>query len=211
MNLVFLGAPGTGKGTQAVRLAKEYNSKHISTGDLLRAEMDKGSELGLRVKDIMARGSLVSDDIINTVIENGLEAGTSYILDGYPRTIAQAEFLDNFFGKMGEKLSFVINFILSEEEIIKRLTGRRKCRKCGKDYNLYFNPSSKGDDCEACGSVLYQRPDDKKEVIINRLKVYNEQTKPLLDYYTKKNILKNIEARRPIDQIFKDLCKVIQD
>lgn len=211
MKIIFLGSPGCGKGTQAVRLSKEHELIHLSTGDMLRQEVASGTELGTEIKEIMESGKLIPDDVINKVMETRLELDKGYILDGYPRTVEQAEFLDAFLNKNNKKVDLVIYFKLSEQEVIKRLTGRRKCPQCGKDYNLSFNPPAEDMVCDDCKSVLCQRADDCEEVIRKRLKVYDTETKPLLTYYVEKNVLKEIEAEKTIEDIYKDLEGLIKN
>jgi adenylate kinase len=210
MNLIFLGPPGSGKGTQAVRLALKHNLKHISTGDVLRKEMADNTALGMKIKEIVSKGQLVSDEMINEVVKNVLAEKDSYILDGYPRTVAQAIYLEEFLSKRNDKISVVFYFDVPRELLIKRLSGRRKCKQCGKDFNLYFHPSKKGENCDVCDVPLYQRPDDKEEVIIKRLSVYEAETKPLIDYYKQKNLLIKIDASRDIELVLNDMEKVLE-
>lgn len=209
MNIIFLGAPGVGKGTYAKELVEKYGFIQISTGDILRAEIKKNSNIGKEVSKIINEGNLVSDEIINQVVTNFIDLDKNYIFDGYPRKISQAEFLDGFLKDKGKAIDYVICFELDRDIIIKRLTGRRKCSVCGNDYNVYFNPSPNNDKC-VCGSVLSQRNDDKEEVIDNRLIVYEKDTAPLIEYYEKKDILRKIDSSRGIDNVVKDIVEIIK-
>ena len=202
MILVFLGPPGAGKGTQAQRLAKEKGFVHISTGDLLREAVQKGTPLGKKAKEYMDRGELVSDDLIIALIEEVFPEHGNVIFDGFPRTIKQAEALDEMLQKKGMKVDHVLLFELSDEEIIERLSGRRIDPKTGKVYHIKYNPPPPGVE-------VIQRDDDKPEVIKNRLKVYREQTAPLIEYYEKKGILRKIDASKPVEEVYKQILEVI--
>lgn len=186
MRTVLLGAPGSGKGTQGVVLSKKYNIPQISTGDLLRAAVSAGSELGLKAKTAMDAGALVSDDIVIGLIRERLsedDAQNGYILDGFPRNIAQAEALDSMLAELGQPLQGVVLLDVAFEDLLKRLTGRRTCKDCGAIYNVYYSPSTTEDVCDACSGPLFQRADDNEETIGNRLNVYQESTEPLIGYY----------------------------
>ncbi len=202
MILVFLGPPGAGKGTQAQRLAKEKGFVHISTGDLLREAVQKETPLGKKAKEYMDRGELVPDDLIIALIEEVFPEHGNVIFDGFPRTIKQAEALDEMLQKKGMKVNHVLLFELSDEEIIERLSGRRIDPKTGKVYHVKYNPPPPGVE-------VIQRDDDKPEVIKNRLKVYREQTAPLIDYYEKKGILRKIDASKPVEEVYKQILEVI--
>ena len=202
MILVFLGPPGAGKGTQAQRLAKEKGFVHISTGDLLREAVQKGTPLGKKAKEYMDRGELVPDDLIIALIEEVFPEHGKVIFDGFPRTIKQAEALDEMLKKKGMKVDHVLLFELSDEEIIERLSGRRIDPKTGKVYHIKYNPPP-------LGVEVIQRDDDKPEVIKNRLKVYREQTAPLIEYYEKKGILRKIDASKPVEEVYKQILEVI--
>ena len=202
MILVFLGPPGAGKGTQAQRLAKEKGFVHISTGDLLREAVQKGTPLGKKAKEYMDRGELVPDDLIVALIEEVFPEHGNVIFDGFPRTIKQAEALDEMLRKKGMKVDHVLLFELSDEEIIERLSGRRIDPKTGKVYHIKYNPPPPGVE-------VIQRDDDKPEVIKNRLKVYREQTAPLIEYYEKKGILRKIDASKPVEEVYKQILEVI--
>lgn len=200
MNLIFLGAPGAGKGTLASLLSKDYGIPQISTGDLFRAAVKDGSELGRKVKGIMEKGELVPDSLTVELVKERLgkpDAQQGYILDGFPRTVAQADALAEF-----QKIDAAINFKISDQLVIRRLSGRRVCRSCGAIYHIENMPPKKDGVCDACGGELYIRDDDKIESIKNRLRVYKEQTEPLIAYYRKKGLLQEIDSSKsPQDSI----------
>jgi adenylate kinase len=192
MNLIFLGAPGAGKGTLATLLSKDYGIPQISTGDLFRAAVKEGSELGKKVKGIMEKGELVPDSLTVELVKERLgkpDAQQGYILDGFPRTVAQADALAEF-----QKIDAVINFSISDELVIRRLSGRRVCRSCGAIYHIENMPPKVEGTCDRCGGELYIRDDDKIESIKNRLRVYKEQTEPLIAYYREKELLREIDS-----------------
>ncbi len=203
MKLVLLGAPGSGKGTQGERIAKKFGIPQLSSGDMLRAAIRSGSELGKKASEFIDRGALVPDEVTLGLMAERLKQNDckgGYVLDGFPRTIAQATGLDGILKKNGDELDAAVNINVSEEEVIKRLGGRRQCSKCSSVYHVTFSPSKKGSLCDKCGGELYQRGDDKEETIKNRLKVYKEQTAPLIGYY--KKILIDIDGRGRADEIF---------
>jgi adenylate kinase len=205
MKLVFLGPPGAGKGTQSERICKDYGIVQLSTGDILRANRKMGTELGKKAQEYMDAGNLVPDDIIINMIKEELkkpELKNGYILDGFPRTVPQAEALDQLLDSMGDKLDLTLVLDVPNEELIKRLSARRTCRQCGKTFHLLYNPPKVEDVCDSCGGELYQRDDDKEEAILNRLKVYENQTKPLIEYYEKQGITKMIDGVGTIDDIY---------
>ena len=202
MILVFLGPPGAGKGTQAQRLAKEKGFLHISTGDLLREAVKKETPLGKKAKEYMERGELVPDDLIIALIEEVFPKNGNVILDGFPRTIKQAEALEEMLKKKGTKLDKVILFELSDEEVVERLSGRRVDPKTGKVYHVKYNPPPPGIE-------VIQRDDDKPEVIKNRLQVYRQQTAPLIEYYEKRGILRKIDASKSVEEVYKQVLEVI--
>jgi adenylate kinase len=211
MNIALFGPPGAGKGTQAKELSKHYNIPHISTGDILRANVRDGTELGLKAKEYMDKGELVPDEVLiglirNRLIESDCEDG--YLLDGYPRTIPQADALADILKRINKPLDAVINIEVSDENLVKRLSGRRSCT-CGESYHMMFNPPKQEGVCNACGLELYQRDDDKEEVIRQRLAVYNEKTKPLIDYYDNVELLVNIDGAGSVDSVFTDICKIM--
>lgn len=202
MKLIFLGPPGAGKGTLAAQVAKEYKIPHISTGELFRTAIKNETPLGLKVKEIIQSGGLVSDDITIALVKERLaeaDCDNGFILDGFPRTIPQAEALENIISVDG-----AVNFDIDDEEVVKRLSGRRVCRACGQNFHVEFMPSAKGDYCDKCGGELYTRDDDKIESIKNRLEVYREQTAPLIDFYTKRNLTKNVDARPATEKILEE-------
>ncbi len=211
MNIALFGPPGAGKGTQAKELSKHYSIPHISTGDILRANVRDGTELGLKAKEYMDKGELVPDEVLIGLIRTRLtepdcEAG--YLLDGYPRTIPQADALTGILKEIKKPLDAVINIEVSDEELVKRLGGRRSC-ECGESYHVIFNPPEKEGVCDACGAELYQRDDDKEEVIRQRLAVYNEKTKPLIDYYYNAGLLVNIDGSGDVDVVLADICRIM--
>lgn len=213
MIILFLGAPGAGKGTQASMIARKFGIPHISTGDIFREAVSKGTELGKKAKEYMDRGELVPDEIVIGIVKERIMAddcSNGFVLDGFPRTVAQAEALDKVLAEMGKKLDFVLNIVVSEEEVVKRLTGRRTCRNCGAVYHVVFNPPEKEGVCDVCGGELYQRDDDREETVRNRLKVYFEKTAPLIDYYRKKGVLVDINGEQPVEKVTEEIEKVIR-
>ena len=204
MRTVLLGAPGSGKGTQGAVLAKKYNIPQISTGDLLRAAVSAGSELGKKAKTAMDAGALVSDDIVIGLIRERLandDAKNGYILDGFPRNIPQAEALDSMLEELSQPLQGVVLLDVAFEELMQRLTGRRTCKDCGSIYNIHLSPSKIADHCDACNGELFQRADDNEETIANRLNVYQEQTAPLIGYYDSQSKLHSIAGTGNINDI----------
>lgn len=204
MRTVLLGAPGSGKGTQGVVLSKKFNIPQISTGDLLRAAVKAGSELGKKAKSAMDAGALVSDDIVIGLIRERLseaDAQNGYILDGFPRNIPQAQALDEMLEQLGQPLQGVVLLDVPFEELMQRLTGRRTCKDCGAIYNIHLSPPKQEGHCDRCSGELFQREDDNEETISNRLKVYEEQTAPLIGYYQKQSKLHTIPGTGDIDQI----------
>lgn len=209
MNLVLLGAPGAGKGTQAKILVEKYTIPQISTGDLLRAAVTAGTSLGKEAKSYMDKGELVPDSVVLGMVEERLkqdDCKKGYILDGFPRNTKQAEALDKMLESLDMSLTAALSVDVPLEYLMKRLTGRRTCKACGQMYNVYFNAPKKEGVCDKCGGELFQRDDDKEETIKKRLEVYNAQTAPLIDYYGKKGILKSVEGTGSIDDIFKKVC-----
>jgi adenylate kinase len=205
MNLIFLGAPGSGKGTQAVRLAERISVLHLSTGDLLRAAVKNGTELGKKAEEYMKAGELVPDDIIIGLIEEKQKAGdldSGFILDGFPRTIPQAEALDAMFERVGAKIDKAVLLDVDDEEIIKRLSGRMYCADCQAGYNYPANMPKVEGVCDKCGGKLVRRPDDEPEVVRNRLEVYKKQTQPIEDYYRNQSVLLEIPGVGTPDDIF---------
>jgi adenylate kinase len=213
MNLVFLGPPGAGKGTQAKRLSEEFKWPHISTGDILREAVSKGTELGKRAKEYMEKGELVPDEVVIGIIKDRLkleDAQGGFILDGFPRTVNQARSLDEVLKEEGNSLDSVLYFEVSEEEVVRRLTGRRTCSKCGAIFHLIYNPPKNSDICDLCQGELTQREDDREETVKNRLKVYLSQTVPLIDYYREKGVLREIDAGKSEDQVYEEIKRVLE-
>lgn len=212
MRLVLLGAPGAGKGTQAKKLIEKYGIPQISTGDLLRAAVAAGTPLGKEAKSYMDKGELVPDSVVLGMVEERLkqdDCKKGYILDGFPRNVAQAEALDKMLNGLAMSLDAALSVDVPFDDLMKRLTGRRTCKSCGQMYNIYFNPPKKEGVCDKCGGELFQRDDDKEETIKKRLEVYNSQTAPLIEYYGKKGILKSVNGTGSIDDIFSNICKVL--
>ncbi|MBQ9519725.1 MAG: adenylate kinase [Firmicutes bacterium] len=210
MKLVLIGGPGAGKGTQAKKLSKYFDIAHISTGDLLREQMKLGTELGKKVSEIMNAGGLVSDDIVSAMLAERIKADDckkGYILDGYPRNVSQAEGLEAITGKLDKVLCFNVD----DEVIVDRMTGRRGCPKCGQMFHIKYNPPKKDGICDACGEALVQRKDDNAETVRNRLKVYHETTAPVIDYYSNKGILAQIDGVGDIDEIFAKAVAALED
>lgn len=208
MNLVFLGPPGAGKGTAAEEVAKAFQIPHISTGDLFRAAIKNGTELGTQVKEITEKGNLVPDSLTIEIVKDRLkndDTKAGYILDGFPRTIPQAESLDGF-----SKITRVVNFVLTDEDVVERLSGRRVCRSCGRGYHVRFMPPKKEGICDVCGGELYTRKDDSVDSIRNRLKVYSEQTEPLVAYYRERDLLTDVDARPPADAVYSAVKRLLE-
>lgn len=212
MKLIFLGPPGAGKGTQAEKICKDYNIVQLSTGDILRANRKMGTELGKKAQTYMDAGDLVPDQIIIDMIKEEIkkpELQNGYLLDGFPRTVPQAEALDALLESMGEKLDTTLVLEVPNEELIKRLSARRTCRVCAKTYHMIYNPPKQEGICDKEGGELYQRDDDKEEAILNRLNVYENQTKPLIEYYTKKGLAKNINGVGGINEIYEQIKQIL--
>ncbi|HHX77908.1 MAG TPA: adenylate kinase [Firmicutes bacterium] len=207
MRLVLMGPPGAGKGTQAEGLTKAYKITHISTGDMFRAAIKEGTDLGLKAKEYMDKGQLVPDDIVVGIVAERLreECEKGFLLDGFPRTLEQAKALETRLGDMGSCLDAVINIDVPDKELIERLTGRRVCRECGTSYHLKFNPPQVRNICDNCGGELYQRVDDTIETVKERLEVYSRQTQPLIDYYREKGLLLNVDGTQEIAAVLKDI------
>ncbi len=203
MRLVLVGPPGAGKGTQASLLAEHYKIPHISTGDIFRANLKSGTALGLQAKGFMDKGELVPDSVTNEMVKDWLSNASGFLLDGFPRNVAQAEVLQGFLNEKGAPLNAVVEFQINNEEIIKRLSSRRTCRGCGK---VFPGQVSK---CDSCGGEIYQRDDDKESVIARRLEVYGEQTAPIIDYYRKAGLLVAISATGEVSAITKDVIDAL--
>jgi adenylate kinase len=212
MRVVFLGAPGVGKGTQADRIATQFKILKISTGDLLREAVRNQTQLGLEAKGYMDQGKLVPDSVVIGLVRDKLGdpgGAKGFVLDGFPRTVTQAEELGKALQAARRPLDRVVNFQVSREDIIKRLSGRRSCPKCQATFHVDFAPSKKGDTCDRCGEVLVQRSDDTREAIETRLKVYEEQTAPLIQYYGNKRLLTDLDASGSVDAVFETLFGVL--
>jgi adenylate kinase len=212
--VILLGAPGAGKGTHAKRLSSLLGIPHISTGDIFREEMEKNSELGQEVRRYVEKGELVPDEVVNQIVKKRLlqdDCKKGFILDGYPRTLQQAEALEQILKELSLPLKKVINLVVSEEEIIRRLSGRRICRNCGAIFHIVNMPPKKEGICDYCGGELYQRDDDKPEAIRHRLAVYHKQTEPLIRFYEEKGLLVNVNCEVPLEQSVEEIVKILQD
>ncbi|MFP4478467.1 MAG: adenylate kinase [Candidatus Izemoplasmatales bacterium] len=210
MNLLIMGKPGAGKGTQAKKILDHFELTHISTGEIYREEIKKGSYIGQEAKKYLDQGNLVPDKMTNDIVRAVLsttEFDNGFMLDGYPRTIAQARALDEMLSKRNLRLTAVINVDVDDDIISDRMSGRRVCSNCGQTYHLEYHPPKIDGICDACGHQLIQRPDDLKESVLNRLKIYKNKTQPLLDYYEKKDLLLVIDGEKPSDQVFDDILK----
>jgi adenylate kinase len=211
MDIILLGPPGSGKGTQAKMIADKYKVKHISTGDILRENVRNGTPLGVEAKKFMNSGKLVPDSLLIDIIKDRLakpDVKAGWMLDGYPRTIPQAEALDKILPGLGQKIDVVLNVDVPDAELIKRVTGRRMC-KCGTTYHVQFNPPKVAGKCDACGADLYQRQDDTEATVKERLQAYHAQTQPLIDFYNKRGIVANINGTGDIKAIFGNIAKVL--
>lgn len=207
-----MGLPGAGKGTQAEQIVEKYNIPHISTGDMFRAAMKNNTELGRKAKSFMDNGDLVPDEVTNGIVRERLsedDAKDGFLLDGFPRTVEQAQELENILSDLGTELDAVINIDVEKDVLMKRLTGRWICRTCGKTYHEIYNPPKVAGKCDLDGGELYQRDDDKKETVEKRLNVNMKQTKPLLDFYSEKGKLHNINGEQDIKDVFVDLEKIL--
>ena len=212
MRIMLLGGPGVGKGTQAQQLSVKYDVPHISTGDIFRQALKDGTEMGLMAKSYMDKGLLVPDNVVVGIVEERLaqpDVKVGFILDGFPRTVPQAEALDEITTKMDMPLDAVINIEASADVIVKRLSGRRSCENCQTVYHIEHSPPKKAGICDSCGAKLYQRDDDKEETIRKRLQVYEEQTSPLLGYYRKSGKLVDIPGDDEIEEVYKAICQAL--
>lgn len=203
-----MGLPGAGKGTQAEKIVEKYNIPHISTGDMFRTAIKEGTELGIQAKSFMDNGALVPDEVTIGIVRERLakdDCKKGFLLDGFPRTVAQAEALETILSDFDRQINFVINIDVDKDILMERLTGRRICKSCGATYHLVFNPPAKEDTCNRCGGELYQRADDNAETVQNRLDVNLKQTQPLLDFYGEKGYLQNINGQQDINKVFEDV------
>lgn len=213
MNIILFGPPGAGKGTQAKKLVDFYNIPQIATGDILRANVREGTELGLAAKEYMDKGELVPDEVLIGIIKNRLteaDCENGFILDGYPRTIPQADALGEILVEIGKPIDVVLNFEVPDEELVERISGRLMC-SCGASYHKTFNPPEKEGICDACGAEIYQRADDTADAVQNRLDVYKRQTQPLIEYYDETGILRTIDGTRDIDEVFEDIKAILSE
>lgn len=212
MKIIMLGAPGAGKGTQAKKIADLCKVPHISTGDIFRANIKDGTELGKKAKTYMDAGDLVPDELVCDLVVDRIQQDDcteGFILDGFPRTIPQAEALTNALNAIEQKMEYALNIDVPDENIIHRMAGRRACVGCGATYHVEFNPPKTADVCDVCGDALILRDDDKPETVTNRLNVYHEQTKPLIDYYEKQGIVHTIDGTQTMDEVFSDIRKIL--
>jgi adenylate kinase len=212
MNIILLGPPGAGKGTQAKMLVEKYQIPQISTGDILRAAVKEGSPLGKEAKACMDKGELVPDSVVIGIVEERIQqpdCTKGYMLDGFPRTVPQAEALDGMLQNLSSKIDHVVSIEVANEELVGRLTGRRTCRDCGAGFHVMFDPPDKEGVCDKCGGELYQRDDDNVETVTSRLDVYESQTMPLIDYYTAQGKIRPIDGVGEIKEIFKRVTEVL--
>lgn len=212
LRTILLGAPGAGKGTVAAKIIKEYNIPHISTGDIFRDNLKRQTELGLRAQEYMTRGELVPDDLTCEIATTRLledDCKNGFLLDGFPRTVYQAEKLQEFLEEHGQKLDKVVQLVVDEDLLIKRLTGRRVCKNCGATFHVITIPPKEEGICDNCGEPLIQRADDTEETAVNRLKVYEEQTSPLVEYYEAKGVLAQIDGAGTPDEVFQSILDVL--
>lgn len=212
MRIIMLGAPGAGKGTQALKLAEKYCIPHISTGDIFRMNMKAGTELGVKAKAYIDKGQLVPDDLVIDLIVDRVKEDdcvNGYILDGFPRTIPQAQNFDSALEEMGKKVDYCIDIEVLDENIIERMSGRRTCLDCGATYHITYNPPKTEDICDCCGKKVVLRDDDKPETVKKRLAVYHEQTQPLKDYYETKDVLVGVDGTQGIEEIFGSIVEIL--
>lgn len=213
MKIVMLGAPGAGKGTQAKKISEKYSIPHISTGDIFRANIKENTELGQKAKTYMDKGLLVPDELVVDLVVDRLsqdDAKKGYVLDGFPRTIPQAKALDEALEKIGEKLDYAINVDVPDENIVRRMSGRRACVSCGGTYHIKYNPTKTEGVCDACGGELVLRDDDKPETVKKRLDVYHEQTQPLIDYYKESGVLKDVDGTVDLEDVFAAIVSILE-
>ncbi|PHO06212.1 adenylate kinase [Thermoanaerobacterium thermosaccharolyticum] len=214
MRVILLGPPGAGKGTQAERITKDYEIPHISTGDIFRYNIKNNTELGKLAKQYTEKGLLVPDDVTNKIVEDRLtkdDCKDGFLLDGYPRNVIQAESLGKYLENKGLKIDHVLNIIVDRDELVKRLSGRRVCPSCGATYHIVTKPPKVEGICDHCGEKLIQRTDDNIESVLKRLEVYEDETKPLVEYYGKLNLIRNIDGNKPVNEVYKEIQTLIGD
>ena len=212
MIVILFGPPGAGKGTQAELISRKYSIPHIATGDIFREAISKGTELGRKAEEYLKRGDLVPDDIVNGIVWERIsrpDCRRGFILDGYPRTMGQAKALDEMLDRLGMSIDVVLNINVDEENIIRRLSYRRICRSCGAVYHLINNPPKREGVCDKCGGQLYQRVDDREDVIRNRLKVYYERTRPLIEYYRGRGLLVDVDGNGGIEEVWRSIESIL--
>lgn len=212
MKIIMLGAPGAGKGTQAKQIADKYQIPHISTGDIFRANIKNGTELGKKAKEYMDQGALVPDELTCDLVMDRIgqeDCKNGFVLDGFPRTIPQARALDEALGKINEKMDFAIDVDVPDENIVNRMGGRRACLNCGATYHIVSIPTKVEGICDRCGSKVVLRDDDKPETVQKRLTVYHDQTQPLIDYYKEQGILKSVDGTKPMEDVFAAIVQIL--
>ena len=212
MKIVLLGPPGAGKGTQAKSISNKYSIPHISTGDIVRKNISENTPLGVEAKSYMDKGQLVPDEVTINMVKDRLQQAdceNGYLLDGFPRTVAQAEALNSFLIERGEQLDTALLIKVPNEFILERMTGRRVCPSCGASYHVKFNPPTNGDKCDLCGSEIIQRKDDTVETVKERLDVYEKETQPLIDYYANKQLLSEVDGTKAINEVFRGICEIL--
>lgn len=214
MNLILLGPPGAGKGTQAAKIIEKYEIPHISTGDIFRENIKEGTPLGKKAQEYMNRGELVPDSLVIEIATDRLtkdDCKEGFLLDGFPRTVEQAEALDKFLAEDGKKVDHVLNIDVEADILMKRLTGRRVCKGCGATFHITNIPPKVEGVCDVCGEELYQRDDDTEETVANRIEVYNSQTKPLIDYYEKSGNISHLDGSVDPDELLAEIVKILGD
>ncbi len=212
MKIIMLGAPGAGKGTQAKMISEKYHIPHISTGDIFRANIKNGTELGTEAKKYMDQGLLVPDELTVRILLDRVsnkDCTEGYVLDGFPRTIPQAEVLDHALEELGDKIDYAINIDIADEVIVSRMSGRRACLTCGATYHTEYIIPVKEGICDKCGSELILRDDDKAETVLKRLQVYHTQTQPLIDFYENKKVLKSVDGTKKLEMVFEEICTLL--
>jgi len=213
MKIIMLGAPGAGKGTQAKMIAEKFGIPHISTGDIFRANVKNGTALGVEAKKYMDAGKLVPDELTVKILLDRVaqeDCAGGYVLDGFPRTIPQAEVLDEALGKRNETIDYAVDVEVPDDNIVRRMSGRRACLKCGATYHVEHIPPKQEGICDSCGGALVLRDDDQQETVVKRLKVYHDQTQPLIDYYTKKGILKTVDGTMEMQDVFRAISDILE-